>query len=55
MIMKVDNIKRGFSLRRVKGGKDAAGEVGVINNTSGQFELKASKYNRYDRWNMFFS
>ena len=34
--------------------KDATGEVGVIRNTSGEFEMKASKYSYYDRWNMLF-
>ena len=34
--------------------KDAAAEVGVIKNANGQFELKASKYSYYDRWNMLF-
>jgi len=34
--------------------KDAAGEVGVIKNTSGQFEMQASKYSYYDRWNLLF-
>ncbi len=32
---------------------DAAGEVGVI-KTNGNFSIKASKYDWYDRWNMLF-
>lgn len=42
----------------VNGEPDAAGEMGLINETTnipvGNKYMKASKYNWYDRWNMFF-
>jgi len=34
--------------------KDAAGEAGVIKNANNQLEIKALKYDYYDRWDMLF-